>query len=85
MVFYVTISYMYSPLSWAFDLVAFVNVAYSKVFQLQNDFLKKFCGSFGISLFVSSDTYKGKAAYKRKQDHTERCSCCKNALFCDVE
>jgi len=32
-------------------------------FQLQNDFRKIFCGSFGIGLFVSSDTCKGKAAY----------------------
>jgi len=28
-------------------------------------FSKIFCGSFGIGLFVSSDTYKGKAAYIR--------------------
>ena len=32
---------------------------------LQNGFLKKFCGSFGIGLFVSSDTCKDKAAYSR--------------------
>jgi len=28
-------------------------------------FSKIFCGSFGIGLFMSSDTYKGKAAYIR--------------------
>ena len=31
----------YSPLSCAFGLVVFVNVVYSKKFQIQNSFLKK--------------------------------------------
>jgi len=36
---------------------------YSKVFKLEKVFLKFLCGSFGIDLFVSSDTYKGKTVY----------------------
>ena len=46
----------YSPLSCAFGLIVFVYVAYSKSFSITNGFLKKFHGSFGIGLFVSSDT-----------------------------
>jgi len=34
-----------------------------RVFPLQNDFRKIFCGCFGIGFFASSDTCKGKAAY----------------------
>jgi len=34
-----------------------------KFSNYKNGFLKFFCGSFGIGLFVSSDTCKGKAAY----------------------
>ena len=42
----------------------------------------KFLWVFGIGLFVSSNTYKGKAAYfgspqtSRKRDHTRSCCCC---------
>ena len=31
--------------------------------KYKNDFLKNLCESFGIGLFVSIDTCKGKAAY----------------------
>jgi len=55
----------YSPLSCVFYLVASALVAYSKVFKIHKWFSQNFCGSFGISLFVSSDTCKGKATYIR--------------------
>ena len=50
-------------LKCTFGLVACVHLACAKVFKLQKVFLNFFCGSFGIGLFVSSDTYKGNAAY----------------------
>jgi len=48
-----------------FHFGAFVHVAYSKVFSTTKWFSQKFYGSFGIGLFVSSNTCKGKAAYTR--------------------
>ena len=54
-----------------------------KILQLQNVFSKKnLRGSFGIGLFVSSDTCKDKVAYTRispdprKPDHTGSYCCC---------
>jgi len=38
----------------------------SNVFQIQNVFSKYFCGSIGTNIFVSRNTYKGKA------DHNSR-------------
>ena len=55
----------YSPLSCVFGLVVFALVTYSKVFKLQKWFLKIFCGPFGISIFMNTDTCKGKIAYIR--------------------
>jgi len=60
---YVWYEVMYFPLRCVLGLVAYVLVAYLKVFQFQKVFSKFLRGSFGIGLFVSSDTYKGKAAY----------------------
>jgi len=53
------------PLIFTFVLIAIVYLLHSKDFQLQKVFSKKLCGSFGIGLFVSSDTCKGKTTYTR--------------------
>ena len=52
-----------SPLIFTFVLVVIVHLLYSKDFQVQKVSQNFLCGSFGIDLFVSSDTYKCKAAY----------------------
>jgi len=43
-----------------------------KRFSIAKGFLKNGCGFFEIGLFMSSDTYKGKATYIRiSQDPTQ--------------
>jgi len=53
----------YIILQFALGILQYASI--EVVTPLQNSFLKKFCGFVGIGLFVSSDTYKGKAAYIR--------------------
>jgi len=68
----------YSPLLCAFGLVTFVIVVYSKVFKLQNGFLKNFCGPLeSTSLWVVILTRVrlptlGSPQTPCKRDHTGR-------------
>jgi len=52
-----------SPLIFTFCFSCSCSFIVFKRFSTAKGFLKIFCESFGISLFVSSDTCKGKVAY----------------------
>ena len=57
--------HLLSPLLFTLYLSCYCSLIVFKRFSTAKAFLKTFCGSFGIGVFVSSDTCKRKTAYIR--------------------